>query len=147
MLRDSISLRLYGFKAENENSLKYEVKTSHGVALFATDIPNSKIAIKSYMFYIASNLTSSIELSDIRRGQLTPRVSVQGTYINSSDYTSLWFGWSRGVIQAGRGGIVGEQTLISWTDGNPIIVLGVGIGTSYGGTGTFKIKNDGNYSD
>jgi len=63
--------------------------------------------------------------------------------VSGGEAREFWASAENGLVQLGRGSIVGEQIVLSWQDPNPHEAMYVGVMTGWGATGIWNVCLDG----
>jgi len=62
--------------------------------------------------------------------------------VSGNEDREFWASADNGLVQFGRGSIVGEQVVLSWQDPNPHEAIYVGVMTGWGATGVWNVCFD-----
>ena len=61
--------------------------------------------------------------------------------LSSEKLQPFWVRWSKGLIQVGKGHIVGDQELLQWQDPNPRSVHSITVSTGWGTDGHWEFDS------
>ncbi|XP_046373288.2 uncharacterized protein LOC124146849 [Haliotis rufescens] len=126
------SLFDHGVKQRSHTSLKFKVKAcgdAH-VAL-QTLYQNSDTQMYEIVLGGWSNSKSVFR----RCAQCDSLVEYSGAVVSCSQYKQFWTSWGDGTVKAGRGGTVGQDEILSYTDPNPHAINYFAAATGFGSSG------------
>ncbi|XP_067655796.1 uncharacterized protein 5-like [Haliotis asinina] len=126
------SLFDHGIKRRHHDFFTFKVKAcgdAH-VAL-QTNYQNSNLQMYEIVLGGWSNTRSVIR----RCAQCTILTSYQGTMVSCSQYKQFWTSFVDGTIKAGRGGTVGQDEILSYTDPDPHTINYFAAATGFGSSG------------
>lgn len=128
------------FTVRQRTSLAFGVDAcSHaGVALLAT---TGIVQSNLYEFVIGAD--SSLPAHSVqlyRNGALVKSATVSNVVV-CSQRKDLWISWAGGVLQFGKGNMVGRQIMLVWKDNSPISVSTVALSGDHGHSALWYLED------
>ena len=151
LLDYSVHLHQYGLDASSLTSLKFKVKACFDANVY---LSNSIVMDSSMPFYeVSIGGYGNTKMAMRRRSDdslqpgtiidVFPGGKTTDAYRDRLDcltYMPFWVSWKRGHLKLGSGNTVDGNIIGDWVDPSPFKVNSIGISTTWGSTGQWKIK-------
>jgi hypothetical protein len=147
----SVHLHQYGFDTGRLTSLKYKVKACSDVNVYLSNslvmdssMPLYEVSVGGYyntkmlMLRRSDDSLQRETMIDVFPGGIS--TNADSDRLNCNKYMSFWVSWKRGHLKLGSGNTVHVNVIGDWVDPFPFTVRSIGISTTWGSTGKWKIQ-------